>query len=88
MHNEDGANIDNSATTLLFHVSHRRLGDEVRPFQIAMNVPVEIVFGVVEERFQSKDPGIIDQHIHTPESLNRHLDHFFTGCFVPDIPLH
>ena len=49
MHKLYGANIDDTATVLLFHLADSRLGDEVRPFQIDMNIPVKIFFGVVQE---------------------------------------
>ena len=74
MHNEYGANIDNIAIILFFHLSHSRLRDEVSPFQVDINIPVEIFLGVFQERFQSKDPGIIDsdsQDSNTLAPINR-----------------
>ena len=51
-----------------------------------MNVLVEILFGAFQERFQSKDPGIVDEHIDAPELTNCYLDHLFARFLVADIP--
>jgi len=53
-----------------------------------MNVSVEIVFRVVQERFEPENPGVIDKHINPAESINRHADHSFAGFLVTDISRH
>ena len=80
-----GADIDDVAATLLLHLFYGCLGDEVSPFQVDMNIPVKIVFGTVQERFQSKYPCIIDKHIGATESFNRRVDDLFAGFSITDI---
>ncbi len=59
MHQLHGADIDDVATRLFFHLPDSCLCHKIGSLQVDMNVLVEILLGVFQERFQSKDPGIV-----------------------------
>lgn len=78
--------VDNAASTSLFHVGDRVLGAKEHPFHVNRHQTVPFLLcDLVRGPVCARDPGIIDQHVNSAEglaNLPQHLPHLILPAHI------
>ena len=76
---EHVADVDYGAAALFLHLADDRLGGHVGALQVAVQVPVQILLGDVDERLGPEGASVVDKHVDAVETFERDPDHGLAG---------
>src|SRR6266404_8874734 len=80
-----GADVDDSARAVFFHVASGALSAEVAAFKIGRNHAIPFRFFDVQQRLENLDAGIVDQRVETAEGGEDFFKHGIDVLGIGDV---